>query len=199
MITPEARAAAAAYAKHPQPERNRLMCNRTAVALLLAVPALALGTPAAAQDAGLGQWWRQSFGYQMPATVQPEPYSVELAERGIGCQTASRPPEWALAEAIGRGIIARYKERGFPGQSIGTWQDDLDSAHNNGPMRYLACQIANRGTAADTAFYLIHGARSFPDDAMRLVKELPGGQAVDAAEVRAKALADARAAVAGVR
>lgn len=161
---------------------------------LIAAALIALPAPALAQDAGLAAWWRQSFGYTMPATVRPEPYSVELASRGIGCQTAARQPEWAEAEALGRRIIALAPERGFPGQSLGTWEEDRVTAYNDARLRFLACQIANRGVAPDTAFHVFHGTRSFPNVTLRLIAGLaPANGDTERARAEGAAAMKARA------
>ena len=156
--------------------------------LMLAALALALPSLAAAQtytpvQTEFREFYRaKSMGKKYPPdTVQPQPYAVELYNRGIRPDLTSPDtaiPDWVIAEGAGRNAMAKYRATGgLTGQQGGKWRQDYIGVTDNFTFR----MIWARGPLPlqEAAPLIVYGAWSWPDDALRIVQSLPGGAVVD--------------------
>ena len=116
-----------------------------------------------------------------PDTVQPQPYAVELYNRGIRPDLTSPDaaiPDWALAEMYGRAVLDRWKvSGGLPSQMGGRWRDTFIGVTDS----FTARMIWARGPLplSEAAPFVVYGAYSYPADAIRIMAGLPGGAVAD--------------------
>ena len=149
--------------------------------LMLAALALALPSLAAAQtytpaQTAFREFYRGRTATKVypPDTVQPQPYAVELYNRGYRPDLTapdSAIPDWALAEMYGRAVLDRWKvSGGLPSQMGGKWRDTFIGVSDSFTSRMLWA----RGPLplAEAAPYIMYGSYSYPADASRILSEL---------------------------